>query len=195
MLKFLAFLPVPDGVTLGPPVEISERMTLQHYCPNARRQAERILVVGVVTSSLKQSDGTTVLVLESPATNASLLAGLFQGEMQTLRDLLIVDSLDMDTMIGSKELWSQRPGGTHTGYVFVRIWHETQVIEVDVSEKTAHAFKDFASEIPIATGPIVPLATGATVICCVFPCRIDQPGDSSQQEGMRARAYRLVLFL
>ncbi|KAJ7024521.1 hypothetical protein C8F04DRAFT_1270217 [Mycena alexandri] len=139
-----------DSVAFG-------ELTHQSYCPNDLARAEKVLVVGVVIASVKQSDGSTVLVLESPGPENTLLRILFRGQLRALETIALMDLFGIDTVLGSQEFWNQGTRRDTSGYVCIHLLEETQVTAVNVLETSE--------------SPVVPLAIGATLICAVYPCR------------------------
>ncbi|KAJ7165765.1 hypothetical protein C8R46DRAFT_1035123 [Mycena filopes] len=201
MPKFMSTITIPGGLTLGPSIHIADGMALQHYWPIESDAAEKVLFVGIVTSSLEDFDDGKTLVLESPSPDAPILRALFRGQMQALRDVMIVDSLDTDKridalkLIGTRECWSQGPGRAHPGYVFMRVWADTRLTTVNLSEPHGAGFRSLLEEIPVVSGSESPLAVGSTLICCAYPCRTDKRATSYNGElYTRVRRRSLLIF-
>ncbi|KAJ7141314.1 hypothetical protein C8R44DRAFT_866943 [Mycena epipterygia] len=196
MATILATSQFASDFVLG--VQQSLENHIYHYYVAPDGTPFRALVFGCIHHVMDMASGSRVLVLVAPDEHSPMLRVMFDNQNQVLDSVIVADKSDYSTRIISEEHWSQGPESLANGVVFVRLFPDTVIDIVNVSEDVAvpdvprSVLSTFARETPCSSIDGDILQQGSLVCCVVELFRADTPAYGSQT--VYDRAYTLNAF-
>ncbi|KAJ7642488.1 hypothetical protein DFH06DRAFT_1137497 [Mycena polygramma] len=170
MAKFLARLEFQSDFILGPEIKLPQDTVVHHYREKLSGKVLRTLLIGTVAAVIERknepkADPSSKVITEMFIKQTAVLNHVFQQETS-----------DISRRIINKEMWSQGSGEKGQGAVYVRITDETKNDILNMSEDQENSpFKCIYQELPKHPCPPLEMAVGSTIICYVYPFRMDIP--------------------
>ncbi|KAJ7164294.1 hypothetical protein C8R46DRAFT_1036203 [Mycena filopes] len=188
MTRLLAALDATSEFIRGPEIQISCDRTVQYYHNDSLGQPLPLIILGVLRAVVDRAGKPRILILEAPNPSARITRHIFDRQLQILESTITRDETNPTKRITNKELWSQGPGSSNAGSVYVRMSTETRFKIVDLSTKTKSVLDTIAPEIPPKANPVEALDIGSVLVCTVFPFRADIPvAPLAETDGIYAR--------
>ncbi|KAJ6477938.1 hypothetical protein C8R47DRAFT_1139894, partial [Mycena vitilis] len=193
MARFLAGLDFPADFELGPEQILPQGNIVQYYCEKPTGKVLRTLLVGTLTAIIERKNEPKVMILSPPQSKSQTIKAIFTKQINVLNQIMEHEIHDVTRRIINKEVWSQGKGENGKVAVYVRTTDETQADIVDMSEDSEHhMFECIYQEVPRTPYPPTNMGVGSTVVCYVYPFRVDIPLPQTPNiENIYGRAYGL----
>ncbi|KAJ7661396.1 hypothetical protein DFH06DRAFT_1129502 [Mycena polygramma] len=210
MARFLAGLEFPKDFGLGPENKLPEGNIVHHYYEKNSGKVLRTLLLGTIAAVVERKNEPTIIILSAPEAISPVTKEIFLKQATVLNHVMQAENHDMSRAssvhhpcypkltqnsqrIINKEVWSQGTGEDGKGAVYVRTTEETQNDILNMSENCQRSqFECIYKEIPKSQRPPMKMAIGSTIVCYVYPFRVDVPIPQSPNiDKVHARAYGL----